>query len=980
MKLLFLLKALTPFLFLFVGSAAVTVPERVVAQAMNMDAAALWAEGNHLYQRATQQYQVSQFQEALQSWEQALEIYRNPAVQAIFPQSRMGEGRTLNNLGNVYADLGQYQQAIDFYEQSLSIAHETGDRQLRAGVLGNLGSIYENLGQYQQVIHFYEQSLAMIREIGDRQSENAVLNNLGIAYANLGQYQQAINFYEQSLIVSREIGDRRGEGKALGNLGNVHTSLGQYQQAISFYQQSLAVAREIGDRLGEGNALGNLGTVYISLAQYQKAIDLFEQSLTISREIGNRTGIGKAFGNLGNAYFYLAQYQQAINFYEQDLAIAREIGDRAGEGTALGNLGNAYSGLNQYQQAIDFYEQSLAIAREIGDRAEEGIVLSNLGSAYFYVGHHQQAIHFYEQRLEITREIGERAGEGIALGNLGNAYAKLGQHQQAFKRYQQALAIAQEIGDREREGLWLSNIGLLLYNQEQPELAITFLKKSVNVRESIRDGVRELPKELQQSYADTVAQTYRNLADLLLSADRILEAQEVIDLLKLQELDEFQLQGVEGTPETRQGLSFWQAEREILERYDQFILQPDSNINDFIVQPDIGGRITQLRRDARGQNLNPEQLVRLQRNLQQAGNAALLYPLILDDRLELVLVTATGLTRHTVPVDRPTLEAAIANFRRAITDRRRSPQPQAQELYRWLITPLVADLEAADTTTILYAADGQLRYIPLAALHDGKQWLTQRYTINHITAASLLDFSRREQAEISILAGAFPAQGMEIELGQQRVWFNGLPFAHVEVQNLINLLPQTTAFFSENFNRNALEPELNTHRILHLATHAEFKSGHPIDSFILLGDGDRITLFDLDQWNLPNMDLVVLSACRTGVSSEELGTGEEILGFGYQVQRTGARGAIASLWYVNDGGTQVLMDAFYASLSNGYSPSEALRRAQVSLITNDETVLGGAQSTIVDIADLHTGQSQSDSSDLVHPYYWAPFILIGNGF
>jgi len=119
----------------------------------------------------------------------------------------------------------------------------------------------------------------------------------------------------------------------------------------------------------------------------------------------------------------------------------------------------------------------------------------------------------------------------------------------------------------------------------------------------------------------------------------------------------------------------------------------------------------------------------------------------------------------------------------------------------------------------------------------------------------------------------------------------------------MNLLPQTTAFSNENFSRDTLEPRLNTHRTLHLVTYAEFRSGHSTDSFILLGDGDRIALFDLDQWELPNVNRVLLSSCRTGVSGEELGSGEDILGFGYQVQRTGARGAIASLWYVNDGGT-----------------------------------------------------------------------------
>ena len=137
----------------------------------------------------------------------------------------------------------------------------------------------------------------------------------------------------------------------------------------------------------------------------------------------------------------------------------------------------------------------------------------------------------------------------------------------------------------------------------------------------------------------------------------------------------------------------------------------------------------------------------------------------------------------------------------------------------------------------------------------------------------------------------------------------------------MSLLPQTTAFFDQDFNRSAIETRLNDdYTVIHLATHAEFRSGHPTDSFILLGDGDRLTVADLNRWQLPDVDLVILSACKTAVSSE-LGDGAEILGFGYQMQQTGADAAIASLWYVSDGGTQVLMDAFYTALENGLSES-----------------------------------------------------------
>ncbi|WP_159789473.1 CHAT domain-containing protein [Sodalinema gerasimenkoae] len=491
-----------------------------------------------------------------------------------------------------------------------------------------------------------------------------------------------------------------------------------------------------------------------------------------------------------------------------------------------------------------------------------------------------------------------------------------------------------------------------------------------------------LPPDLQQSYTDTVADDYRALANLLLEADRVLEAQEILDLLKLQELQDYELQNVRGTAETQQGLAMWPAEQAILDQFNQaLILGADFNFNfdfeAFINSPEVVAQVEQLQRNARGQNPNPEQLARLQGNLQQAGNAALLYPLVLDDRLELILVTTTDISRHTVPVGRVELNGVIANFRSNIVDPFSNPIPNAQQLYQWLIAPLAEDIDLAGAETILYAADGQLRYIPLAALHDGDQWLTQRYTLNHITAASLMDFSQSDAAPLSILAGAFPAQDLVIEVAGVEQSFNGLPYAQVEVENLQANLPGTVAFFSAGFNRQAIEPRLGDHTIIHLATHGTFKSGHPNDSFIMLGDGDRITLFDLDQWQLPNASLVVLSACETAVSGPELGTGEEILGFGYQIQRTGARAAIASLWLVSDGGTQVLMNGLYGAMQVGLPKAEALRQAQIALITGDYTAVGGRRGDV----EVRGGQRETFMGDpLAHPYYWAPFILIGNGF
>jgi CHAT domain-containing protein len=261
-------------------------------------------EADRLLQQGIQQAQVSQFEAAFQSWQQALTIYREI-------KDRLGEGQSLGNLGIAYDALGDYAKAIAYHEQSLAIA----------------------------------------REIKNRQGEGASLGNLGLAYYALDDYAKAMEYQQQRLAIAREIKDRLGEGQSLGNLGSAYFALGNYAKAIEYQQQRLAIARKIKDRLGEGTALGNLGSAYWALGNYAKAIEYQQQRLAIARKIKDRLGEGQSLGNLGIAYFALGNYAKAIEYQQQRLVIAREIKDRLGEGIALNNLGVALKNVNNLVRA-----------------------------------------------------------------------------------------------------------------------------------------------------------------------------------------------------------------------------------------------------------------------------------------------------------------------------------------------------------------------------------------------------------------------------------------------------------------------------------------------------------------------------------------------------------------------------------------------------------------------------------------------------
>ncbi|BAY12762.1 CHAT domain-containing protein [Calothrix sp. NIES-2098] len=619
-------------------------------------------------------------------------------------------------------------------------------------------------------------------------------------------------------------------------------------------------------------------------------------------------------------------------------------------------------------------------------------------------GQLKEALQRLEQALATSRDLGDRYWEAVTLNNIGRIYQKQANYSQALLFYQQALLINRELGDRVQLGKTYSNIGYLFDVQNQPELAVFFYKHCLINREIARLNPSVLAEPQPDAYSITVAQTYRILGDKLLKQGRVAEAQRSMDLLKVEEVEGF-LQGVRGNEQTAKGIDIIPGEKATKQKLEQTLdnavalgkeltklrkISPEQRspqdkqrieqlvlsqqqllkqFNDFISSPTVKAQLDQISRTAKRQSLDLESINELRDNLAKLPEKSILiYPLVLQDSLELVVVSPESVPIHrTVAVTKEQLNQAIAAFRKDLQDpRSNNAKKVGSQLYDWLIKPIENDIKLAGAKQLIYAPDDQLRYIPLTALYDGKQWLIERFSVNYITAASLSNFNTPPQSKYRVLAGAFTKGNYQVAVGNQRLAFSGLPFAGQEVENLAATIPGTQKLLDEAFSPQATVPQMDDYTIVHLATHAAFVVGQPEDSFILFGNGDRVNLKDVATWSLPHVDLVVLSACETGLGGK-LGNGEEILGFAYQMQKTGARATIASLWSVDDGGTQALMSAFYTLLSSGkLTKAEALRQAQIALITGDSK----GKNSNVPIAT---------SSGLSHPYYWAPFILIGNG-
>jgi CHAT domain-containing protein/Tfp pilus assembly protein PilF len=874
-----------------------------------------------------------------------------------------------------------------------------------------LGRISDFLGEKPKALEYYNQALPLYRAVGDRSGEAATLNNIGLVYNALGEKPKALEYYNQALPILRAVGNRSVEARTLNNIGAVYDSLGEKPKALEYYNQALPILRAVGDRSGEAATLNNIGSVYDDLGEKSKALEYYNQALPILRAVGDRFGEARTLANIGSVYADLGEKSKALKYYNQALPLARAVGDRFGEVRTLNDIGSVYGDLGEKPKALEYYNQALPLARAVGNRSVEATTLNNIGLVYDALGEKPKALEYYNQALPLYRAVGDRSGEATTFNNIGLVYRALGEQPKALEYYNQALPLYRAVGDRSGEATTLNNIGFLLASQKQPELVIVFYKQSVSQYEILRQTIRTLPKATQETYTKTVESTYRELADLLLKADRILEAQQVLDLLKVQELNNY-LNNVRGgtqelyvlPPETEilnkfgalqtsaitlgQNLatlrvipeaSRTQSQQQEIDRLVKLQDELNQQFNRFLDRPDIQKLLASLSPKVLRQTVDTSRLDALRDDLKKL-NAVLIYPLILDDRLELIITPPDSPPlRRTVNVKREDLNTAIKDFRTALQDPTQDPKPIAQKLYNWLIKPLEADLKTSRPQTLIYAPDAQLRYIPLAALHDGTQWLTQRYAINHITAQSLTDLTAQPSKAPKILAGAIGNHPAAIALGSDKFSFSGLPYTSHEVQSIQTLQPNTRILDGDNFSLPNVRPQLGDYNILHLATHASLVPKKVENSFILFGSSTYATLRDIESWSLNNFDLVILSACETGLGGNFGTNGEEILGLGYQFQTRGAKATIASLWQVNDGSTSKLMEQFYTNLATGkLGKAAALRQAQITLIQGHGTGTNGQRGNFR-IEVIKDGKTSTITRSLSHPFYWAPFILIGNG-
>ena len=878
---------------------------------------------------------------------------------------------------------GRYPAALEAYESAAKISTESEAFHRLADIYYKMALVYLKQEKFDQALSSCRDALKWTRRNGHRKDEGYLLNRMGAVYQIQGDIVAAKKHYGQALAIRREIGDTLGQARTLANLAYVSFAERRYADALEEYREALILLNDIGPPSYRdiGAVLTQTGSVYAELGQYGRALAFHRKAAAAYEKINDPRGISGAFNNIGTTWYRAKNYEKSIAAFKKALIIRRDAKDSLGMAETLNNLGLAFIKTGEGPQAVSHLNESLALARSADNLGLEAYILDSLGTVHQALGNYEDSLDYFTRSLTFWNRLGDLNGELVTTGNIGSLF--------------------------EAEG--------------QTDLAIIFYKRSVNMTEEIRGQLKGLPVAHQRSYLESVEGIYRSLAALLLKQGRTAEAIRVVDLLKVQELQR-DAPALRGNEQTSSGVPNLTPEAEIIGMHDA--LQADAVLNgieleklrqipeamlthdqerridellaaqkklrrlfiDFARSDAVRGKIEQLSRNEGYQLMPPPlELRNLQHDLEALSEVTvLLYSLVFKDRIELLLVTpkSPAPIHKTVRVPEAVLNDAILDFRKSLTSRDPAVISDARQFYDWLIRPFAPYLgkDQADARIIINLPDAKLRYIPLAALHDGENWLINSFKVFNITAWSLNGNKlKKDDREIRrVLAGAFTRGSYTISIDGENKVFDGLKFAKTEIDNIVAEVPDAKTLFDTDFTRSATLSRLNDYSIIHFATHAVIVVGRASDSFILLGNGEMLKLNDLEVEDLHNVGLVVLSACETALDNV-MSDGREILGFGHIIEQAGASASVASLWEVDDEGTQALMSAFYRELlRKGGTKAGALRSAQLELIAKGAYSNAGTTSRGVELADKDL--RQAGAGDFSHPYYWAAFILIGNGF
>jgi len=691
---------------------------------------------------------------------------------------------------------------------------------------------------------------------------------------------------------------------AYQKVGNNHTT------AYNIFQQALSSAERNNSLEQQVLAHSYIGDILLAMQQPDEASIYLEERLPLLENLENNLILANFLNSVANVLSVDKAYDDALEVYQLVADIAEYLDNNPLKIQTLTNQAQILFKSENSEASIILLKEALSLSFQLPASYDKAFNLLSLGQLAVRIQKQpefsksdasllQETYKIFTEVLQLAELYKNQRLKSYAQGFLGQLYAREKRYSEALKLTQAAIYSAQEIP--EILYFWEWQQGQFLQAQQNLSGALVAYQQALDDLQAIRAELMIGQRNAREVFDERVRPIYYSLADILLQqaaassstkkAELLIQARETVEKLKTAELqDYFQNECVLAT-ET-----------------------PIAALDD---------------------------------QLAQQKQTAVLYPILLANRIELLLSLPDGIHQTVIPLSYNTLGQTVLKFRRNLQRTfKGSFIHQSKQLYQWLITPIKEKLALHNINTIVIIPDGVLRTIPMSALYDAesKEFLFEQFALATTPGLTLTDPRRLSRENIKILLNG---------LSESVQGFPALPSVVNEINTIASIAIDSTVLLNKDFSLNNLNQALeNTaYEIVHISSHGQFDR-NPKESFLLTYD-DKLTmnrlenLFKLSDLRKEKVELLTLSACQTAVGDERAA-----LGLAGVAIKSGARSALASLWFVDDDATSVLIAEFYQQLQNpDLSKAQALQNAQKKLASQKK---------------------------FRHPAYWAPFLLIGN--
>ena len=842
-----------------------------------------------------------------------------------------------------------------FYRLELEKRAATGAERLFVEKFENAAALYAGAtearhnNRHQNAISDYMAAAAIYKSFAATQTPPSrifryrlALTNyyLGYSYAAAGKYDEAITVLQENVALASALPDKFLESLSLKELGVIFNRLGNFQNSLETMEQAASLLEKLQvEKIGEKQTLPG---VYVVLAEASLNLNKTERAVSVLETL--RAGHKEPAEEYLKASIKLADVYLDLNLREKaEQAFATVILPDNADENLKGHFNKVSGKLymkTDKDKALQFFNR--ALVNFAGDERGQNEMKMFIGNALYYARDFQGAKNYYEQAKTGFEQLNDRRNLAQTLNNLGVISFSRDEIQSAISLCENALLINTENPNELNRARNLIN---LMYFQEasgNETYAIFYGKWAINTIHGIRfEQLQSLEKDVQDTFHDSFTDAFRKLANLLIKDGRISEAEQVLRFIKEKEYQDY-MRGNAGLGE----IGYSKSEEEILRQIKNKIEKKTTNSpskpvkNEKAVDPASPSKL--LIRNLQAQNVDVSEI-------------AFVSTLVGKDSLNIILTTREKHKAFTQNVSKEALSRLIFEFRSAVTDVGKNPKISGKKLYDLLVKPLEADFAAAKATKIIWSLDGVLRYVSLPALHDGRNYLVERFANVQITFASdeKVLFPKIPNPTAIGLASSKPFENL-----------SSLPAAKNELDCIFEdgrkLIINSTCekglikgkkIADEEFTQETFEAALKNYQLIHFTSHFVLQAGDNSKSFLLLGGGKnrKYTMQEFASQRLDGIEVMIMSACDTANFSPD---GAEFESFAAMAQKQGAKAILGTLWSVADVSTSKFMREFYWFYQiKKTDKAEAIRKAQLAVAAD---------------------------KNFSHPFFWAPFVLFGN--